>query len=58
MTIKKTPTSNKESTSQRVATIASQALRKPASVTNKQIKTIAASVLTQTPDKKKPRQFH
>ena len=55
MTIKKTPTSNKEATSQRVATIASQALRKPASVTNKQIKTIAASVLTQTPDKKKPR---
>lgn len=43
--------SNKETTSQRVASIASQALRNPASVTNKQIKAIAASVLTQAPDK-------
>lgn len=42
---------NKETTSQRVASIASQALRNPASVTNKQIQTIAASVLTQAPDK-------
>ena len=55
MTTKKTHASNKEVTSKSVASIASQALRKPASVTNKQIKTIAASVLTQTPDKKKPR---
>ena len=55
MTIKKSSTGNKETTSSRVATIASQALRKPASVTNKQIKTIAASVLTQAPDKKKSR---
>ena len=46
---------NKETTSHRVASIASQALRKPASVTNSQIKTIAASALTQSPDKKKPR---
>jgi hypothetical protein len=43
--------SNKETTSQRVASIASQALRNPASVTKKQIQTIAASVLTQAPDK-------
>ncbi|MBI4937278.1 MAG: hypothetical protein HY846_03520 [Nitrosomonadales bacterium] len=55
MTTKKSATSNKETTSSRVATIASQALRQPGSVTNKQIKTIAASVLTQTPDKKKSR---
>lgn len=55
MTAKKIHASSKEVTSQRVASIASQALRKPASVTNKQIKTIAASVLTQTPDKKKSR---
>ncbi len=45
--------SNNETTSQRVASIASQALRNPSSVTKAQIKTIAASVLTQTPDKAK-----
>lgn len=55
MTIKKSTTHSKETTSSRVATIASQALRNPASVTNKQIKTIAASALTQSPDKKKSR---
>ncbi|MGB7815632.1 MAG: hypothetical protein WBL28_04690 [Methylotenera sp.] len=44
---------NKETTSQRVASIASQALRDPSSVTKKQIQTIAASVLTQTPDNTK-----
>ena len=47
---------NKETTSQRVATIASQALRNPSSVTQRQIQTIAASVLTQTQDNpKKPK---
>ena len=45
--------SNKETTSQRVASIASQALRDPSSVTKSQIKTIAASVLTQAPDNSK-----
>ena len=45
--------SNKEITSQRVASIASQALRDPSSVSKKQIQTIAASVLTQTPDNPK-----
>lgn len=42
-----------EKTSSKVASIASQGLKKPGSLTNKEIKTIAASVLTQTPDKKK-----
>lgn len=45
--------SNKEITSQRVASIASKALRDPSSVSKKQIQTIAASVLTQTPDNPK-----
>lgn len=53
MTTKKGGTHSKETTSSRVASIASQALRNPASVTNKQIKTIAASALTQSPDKRK-----
>ncbi|HUX89559.1 MAG TPA: hypothetical protein VMV48_02570 [Gallionellaceae bacterium] len=55
MTTKKSTTGNKETTSSRVATIASQALRNPASVTNKQIKAIAASALTNAQDKKKLR---
>lgn len=55
MTTKKGTIHTKETTSQRVATIASQALRDPKSVTPKQIKTIAASALTQSPDKKKTR---
>ncbi len=41
-----------ERTSKKVATIASKALRGE-KVTKKEIKTIAASVLTQRPDKKK-----
>jgi IS1 family transposase len=40
-----------EKTSGKVASIASKALQKPSSVTPKQIKTLAASVLTQAPDK-------
>ncbi len=47
----KTVKSNKETTSQRVATIASKALKDPASMTEKQIRTLAGSVLTQAPDK-------
>jgi hypothetical protein len=42
-----------EKTSSRVASIASKGLKKPGSLTNKEIKSIAAGVLTQTPDKKK-----
>jgi hypothetical protein len=44
-----------EQTSKQVASIASKALQKPSSITPKQIKTIAASVLTQAPNKKKPK---
>jgi hypothetical protein len=40
-----------EKTSSRVATIASKALQSPGSVTKSQIKTIAASALTQSADK-------
>ena len=47
------PKHSSEKTSHRVATIASKALKHPGSVSNKEIKTIAASVLTQAPDKKK-----
>jgi hypothetical protein len=42
-----------EKTSPKVASIASQALLNPKSVSPKQIQTIAASVLTQAPDKGK-----
>jgi hypothetical protein len=42
-----------ERTSKEVASIASKALQKPSSITTKQIKTIAASVLTQAPNKKR-----
>lgn len=42
-----------EQTSSRVASIASKGLQKPSSLTNSQIKTLSASVLTQAPDKKK-----
>lgn len=41
-----------EKTSSKVASIASIGLKKPSSLTNKQIKAISASVLTQTTDKK------
>ena len=44
---------NTETTSARIATIASQALKNPGSITNKEIQSIAASVLTQTADKPK-----
>lgn len=55
MTIKKSSTNSKETTSQRVASIASQALKNPESLTNTQIKTLAGSALTQSPDRKKPK---
>lgn len=42
---------NNEKTSPRVASIASELLRNPN--TPKKVKTVAASVLTQAPDKKK-----
>ena len=42
-----------EKTSKSVSKIASKLLRNPGSATQKQIKSIAASVLTQTPDKPK-----
>lgn len=42
-----------EKTSPKVATIASKAMKSPGSLTNKQIKTLGASALTQRPDKKK-----
>lgn len=46
-----------EKTSSKVASLASQALLNPKSVTPKQVQTLAASVLTQAPDrtKAKPR---
>lgn len=40
-----------ERTSKSVASLASKALKSPSSVTNKQIKTLAGSVLTQAPDR-------
>lgn len=45
-----------EKTSPRVSTIASKAMRDPASLTPDEIKALGASLLTQTPDvpKKKP----
>ena len=43
-----------ENTSNKVATIASKGLRDPGSLTNKEIKTLAASGLTQVLDKPKP----
>jgi hypothetical protein len=42
---------SKETTSKRVATIASKALRDPKSLTEEEIKTLAASALTQVADK-------
>jgi hypothetical protein len=41
-----------EKTSPKVASIASKGLKNPASLTNKQIKTVSAAALTQAPDKK------
>lgn len=44
-------TKRNETTSARVASIASKALQNPKAVTPKQVQTIAASVLTQAPNK-------
>jgi hypothetical protein len=41
-----------EKTGSRVGRIASQGLRAPSTLSNKQIKTLAASALTQRPDHK------
>ena len=41
-----------EKTSKKVGSIASKALKKPGSLTKKEIQTLAGSVLTQRPDKK------
>jgi hypothetical protein len=43
-----------EKSGTRTGKIASQGLRRPSSLTTKQIKTLAASALTQRPDHKKP----
>jgi hypothetical protein len=43
-----------EKTGSKVGHIASQGLKNPSSLTNKEIKTLAASALTQRPDHKKP----
>lgn len=42
-----------EKTSSKVASLASRALKSPRDITPKQVKSLAASVLTQAPDKKK-----
>jgi hypothetical protein len=43
-----------EKTSPKMATLASKALQKPASLTDAQIQSLAAALLTQAPDHKKP----
>jgi hypothetical protein len=43
---------SKEKTSHRVASIASRALQDPKSVTPREVKTLAASALTQASDRK------
>ena len=40
-----------EKTSKRVGSLASKAMRKPGSLTNKEIKSLGASALTQRPDR-------
>jgi hypothetical protein len=47
------PRHSKETTSHRVAHIASQGLKDPGSLTRSQIKTLAGSALTQAPDRHK-----
>jgi hypothetical protein len=42
-----------EKTGSKVASIASKALKNPSSVTKTEIKSMAGSVLTQSPDKKR-----
>jgi hypothetical protein len=44
---------NREVTSPKVAKIAAKALRDPKSLTEEEIKSMAASLLTQTPNKNK-----
>jgi hypothetical protein len=44
-----------EKTGSRIGTIASKGLKKPSSLTNREIKALAASALTQRPDHKKPK---
>ena len=44
--------SKNEKTGSKVGSIASKALKSPASVTKKEIKSLAASALTQRPDQK------
>ena len=45
---------NSERTSRRVASVASRVLRNPKSATLADRKTLAASALTQAPDRRKP----
>lgn len=45
--------SKNEKTSGKVATIASKGLKDPGSLSKKEIKSLAASTLTQSPDKRK-----
>ena len=49
------PVARNEKTSDKVAKIASKGLKNPASLTKKEIRSIAGSVLTQSPDQRKPR---
>lgn len=42
-----------EKSGTKTATLASQGLKNPGSLTNKEIKSVCASALTQAPDKKK-----
>jgi hypothetical protein len=46
---------NNEKTSKEIATLASLALKHPEKLTLKQIRTLAGTTLTQTPDKKAPK---
>lgn len=46
--------SKNEKTSKKIATIAAKGLKSPETLTKAEIKALAASVLTQAPDKKKP----
>jgi len=44
-----------EKTSKKLASLASRALQKPSSLNATEVKSLAASVLTQAPDKKPPK---
>lgn len=46
--------SKNEKTSKKIATIAAKGLKSPEKLTKAEIKALAASALTQAPDKKKP----